>query len=376
MQRKFLYGIVIIVALGIGYYWLVFSRTTAIERVSEKTVVKTDTTIMRVFQEKAQFSGFIGGVRQTDVTAKTSGYVMKLLKEEGETVRQGEIVAVLDGSELLATQKSALLSLGSIDSALKASKRYYDQKVNEAETALDQASGSSAKATAEEVLKSTKRLRDAEQASLNIQRMNAEGQVVVSSVAGASITIRAPFSGIITRKDVSIGSFVTPGMPIYSLASDDALEVVIVLPMETARRVAKNSRVVLSDTVITREGYVFSIVSSAERDVQHAVARIRFASPSDQDHFPLGTYVQVSLVVGPEKESLFIPLTALLSQYDDTFVYVVENGVAKKQAVKIGSIDGQHQEIISGLTAGTQVAVEGVYTLSDNQPVTEHYDAQ
>jgi RND family efflux transporter MFP subunit len=375
MKRKAFFTVAAIALLAVAGYATFSSGPVSGAQDQQKTSVKTMTISPAPLQETAQFSGFVRGVKQTDIAPKIGGYIVRLTKEEGDTVRQGEIIAILDGSELSAARQSALLSAASIDKQLKETKNYYDQKVDEAKSALDNASGSSSKDAAEEALKSAKRLRDAELAALKTQRAGIEGSAIISGANLADTTIRAPFTGVITRKNASLGTFIAPGMPIYSLASPDAFEVKVSLPRTIAARVSKGSSVSVSDDTDFVEASVFSIVSSADESSQQSTARIHFTSSTASQAFHLGDHVTVSFRVSEPRTALLIPVTAILSAYDDTFVYTVENGLAKRAVVVIGIASGNDREIISGLSDGAHIVTEGIYALSDNQPVQEIYAA-
>lgn len=369
---------VVITALSLFLAYRIFfpvpvSGTEHEEKKSVRTIGVSPTP----FQETALFSGFIRGVKQADITPTISGSIIRLLKEEGDRVYQGEVLAVLDGRTLLALQKSSLMSLESTNTQLKETRKYYDQKVDEAKTALDNASGSSEHDAASEAVKSAKRLRDAELASLETQKAAREGSMLVSQANLSDTVIRAPFDGVVMRKNTSLGSFVSPSAPIYSIATQDAFEIVVSLPQNIADHITKRSTVSVSDGTTSVAGQIFSLVSGADESSQQSIARIRFApSAAAPQAFHLGEHVEVSFLVGAPRDALFVPESALISKYDDTFVYIVENGSVKRYPVILGTVSGDNREIISGISSGVHVVIEGEHTLSDNQSVEEIYVAQ
>ncbi len=373
MKPKSFFAVLSTAAVVGGALFFLFSGTPSQGEATVETPVRTATIAALPFQETAEFSGFVRGVRQADIAPKTSGYVVKLLKEEGEAVRSGEVIAILDGAELSSVQKSALLSLEAFGRAIKESERYYDQKVDEAKTARDDASENE-RTAAEEALKSAKRLRDAELASLQSQRATLEGAVIVSEASVRNLTVRAPFAGIVIRKDATLGAFVAAGMPLYTIASPEAVEIAVSLPASIAAGITKGATVRVSSDAGTTEGSVYSIVSAADMASQRSTARIRFTAAADAATFRLGAHVRVIFPIGSERTALLVPESAIVSAYDDTFVYRVEAGVAKRAAVTLGKSDtGGQREILSGIRAGEHIVIAGQHTLSDNQPVSETY---
>lgn len=371
-MKKGIFAVVGIIAVAAAWY-VSTDRHADQENTPEKKTVKTVLVSPAAFQETAEFSGFVRGERQTDVAAKTGGYLIRLTKEEGDSVRRGEVIAVIDGSELSAARQSALLSLQSIEKSLRATEEYYDQKVDEAKTATDNTSGSANRENAEEALKSAKRLREAELAGLKLQKASIEGSVLVSEASATNLTLRAPFDGIVTSKHASLGSFVSAGIPVYTIASPESIEIAVSLPENVAARVTRGSTVSVSDTRGGRaNGTVAALASSADASSQRSVARIRFSAlPED---FRIGEHVRVSFPVGSPRDALLVPEQAIIALYDDFFVYTAEDGRAVRHTVTLGApADGGRREILSGLQGDASIIIEGAHAVRDQQPIEESY---
>lgn len=373
MKKKYLLLFAVSIIGILIFFGVRSSESVSTIEIPDVQSVKTIRTVLSPFQESREFSGFIRGVKQTDIASSIPGSLLKLTKEEGDNVYQGEIVAVIDGRELSVAERSAASSLQSIEKTLRETKKYYDQKVDEAKTALDNTTGESEKDSAEEALKSAKRLRDAQIATLNTQKEAVAGSLAVSQASASQTLIRAPFAGIITQKNTSLGAYISPGMSLYSIASEDALEVVLSIPTSIATQVKKGSLVSVSNGNTTLDGFVFSISSLSEESSQRSSARIRFANRNQSTAFSLGEYVHVTIPLGETYDTILIPEQALISEYDDTFVFVIEDNQAKKYPVVLGSTGNGTREIITGITPGMHIVIEGQHTLSHNQTVTETY---
>lgn len=366
----------IFVAVGIiavaAVWYVSTDRHADQENAPEKKTVKTVSVSTQPFQETAIFSGFVRGERQADIAAKTGGYLVRLTKEEGDTVRRGETLAILDGSELLAGKESALLSLQTMEQTLRDTEKYYDQKVDEAKTAYDNASGSERESAAE-ALKSAKRLRTSQLSALKSERASIEGSLLVSEANAANLIVRAPFDGVVTAKYASLGSLISAGMPLYTVAAPASLEIAVSLPADIAARIARESSVSVSDSRGGRAiGTVAALASSADEVSQRSIARIRFSTLPDD--FRIGEHVRVSFSVGTPHAAILIPETAIIAEYDDFFVFTAENGQAVRHAVTLGVSAGDgRREILSGLGSGSHVITEGAHALSDRQPIEETY---
>lgn len=372
MQPRLFFAATVLLSVLGGTLFLV-SDTASKSDAPIQPTVRTIPLVPSPLQDHAEYSGFVRGVRQADIAPRVNGSVVKLLKEEGDVVRQGEMLAVLDGNELSASRQSALLSLEALGKTLRESKDYYDQKVDEAKTTLDHASADDRDA-AEEALKSAKRFRDVQLSALATERAGLEGTALVAGAQSANLTIRAPFAGIIIRKHLSLGSFITAGSPVYTIAMPDELEVAVSLPASVAAGIVRGSSVQVINENTTVLGSVFSVAVAADETTQRATARVRFASNTAAEVLRLGSHVRVVFAVGQERSTLLVPESAVLSAYDDTFVYVVEEGMARRKPVTIGASDDEgHRAIIAGVDPGAHIVVEGQHGLIDNEPVKETY---
>jgi RND family efflux transporter MFP subunit len=346
------------------------------EPADSKVTVGTVSISPAPFRAEAEFSGFVSGVRETSVSAKVSGYVVQLLPEEGDMVRQGDVLAVLDGSELSAAREEALLTLSAMEKVFRDVVDYHGQKVDEAKSALDRAkrNGSSSDIdAAEESLESMKRLRDVEVSAARTDKVILEGRLSVAETSAGNTVVRAPFDGVILRRDASLGSFVSPGMPIYGVASVDALEISVSLPATVASGLEKGAEAFIGSERI--QGYVFSVARSVGVSTRQSVARVRFSFV--QDGFRSGDLVSVSFPTDTAREAILVPESAIMHAYDDPFVRLVSaEGVVVDRPVEIGAVHGAYREITSGISSGDRLIIEGQERVRNADSVNERHETR
>jgi RND family efflux transporter MFP subunit len=343
------------------------------------TPVRTVEVEMREFREEVSSSGFVRGVRQADIASKTAGYVVDLRVEEGDAVHAGQVIAVLDGAELSAARTQALLSLEAARKTLAETKEYYDQKVDEAEASREKVEDQyddgevsrNDRNIAREAEQSAEKLRYAEIAAAEAAVSAAEGAAFVSETALSQATVTAPFAGVVVSRLTSIGSFVSPGMPIYTIASPDELEIRVTIPGAFADTVSVGAPArVLPEAGAEVAGEVFSVAHAVGEATRQTVVRIRLSG--DSVSLPLiGAYAEVSILTGEPTEGVAIPTTAVIERYDDHFVFVEEDGVAVKRRVELGEMTEESVEVKSGIGLGERVIVEGQDHLRDGDAVSE-----
>ncbi|NTW15109.1 MAG: efflux RND transporter periplasmic adaptor subunit [Candidatus Moranbacteria bacterium] len=377
-MRSALFFVIPAAAIVVGYLTLRKTEAESVPVVASKQV-RTETLSPAPFRPSRDVSGFVTGARQADVAPKVGGYVVKLLKEEGDTVRAGETLAILDGSDQRAMLESAGISLDAAKNALSASDDFYDQKVDEAEASLHKAEdayesgdlSSRDLSIAKEAVTSAKRMRDAQHAAAKAEVGAAYGGSLVAGAAVADATITAPFSGVVTNRFVQLGAFVGPGMPLFTVASTESLETRLSVPGDVATAIAKGDTVSVrsetgSDPV---SGSVVSIARAVGISSQSTIVRVGIPADAGGSLLP-GRFVTVTLSSGAARETVSVPETAIIHLYDDTFVAAVENDTVSFRKVVLGESVADRREIRSGIDAGTEVVVEGAYALRDGDRVT------
>ncbi len=328
-----------------------------------------------------RFSGFVRGGRQIQINAKTNGTIVALHKEPGDFVRSGEILAVLEAGEISATKKSAVSSLNSIHELLRESQDLFNQRINEAQANLEKTEESerAGEATrqdvliAEETLRSAKKLRDTERARAQTETTNAQGNLLVAEASVQNLTLTAPFSGFITSKtaSASIGSFVSPGTFLYTLASATEREVVVSVPARIALHLTRNTpvNVFLEGQVSPVPGSVFSVAPAVSESTGETLVRLRLDQSDQEVPALLGQYAQGEFPAGPSRTALLIPESSIVRTYNETFVFTIQDEIAQKRSITLGMVLDNQREVLSGLQPGEQLVTEGMYALSENMNV-------
>ncbi|MEI8103709.1 MAG: efflux RND transporter periplasmic adaptor subunit [Candidatus Moraniibacteriota bacterium] len=373
--------------LGIGltfigvWAWQSHAATNTPDQLSpQPTAIHAITIASETFQPTESYTGLVHGQQQATVTAKASGYIVSLLKEPGDRVRAGELLAVLDGNELIAGSQSAALSLDASRNTLDQTTAYFRQKVREAEANLskvkvDQDNGNATNKdvrVAKEALQSATKFRDLQDSQAQAGIAAAQGSTLVATAALQSRFIKAPFAGIIIAKSTSLGTFVNSGASLYEIASPDALEINVSVPARLADFIHQGTLVSITPEHSGQsiDGVVFSVTQAANPATGEIPVRIRLMTNTSHQSLSVGQYATVTFLAAKPHTSLLIPSTALLRSYGDTFVFIVKDGTARRVLVTLGQAAGDRQEILSGLTPGDQLITEGLHTLRTDMPIT------
>jgi len=377
-----LFLIVLLLAAAAGG-WVWASRDAVAE---VKTVVVTPESDGGAAGAVLNASGYVTARRRATVSSKVTGKVLEVYVEEGQAVKEGQILARLDAAQVRAMLQVAEAQLAAAQHAAAEDQA----RLHEAELTLDRR-----RQLVKEKVISRAELdaAEAEVASLKARIALAHEQVeVAKSQVNARRTelsdmvVRAPFDGVAISKDAQPGEMISPVSAgggftrtgICTIVDMSSLEIEVDVSEQYINRVTPGQPVeavldAYPDWPIPAN--VITTVPSADR--QKSTVRVRIAFDQLDPRILPDMGVKTSFL--PEKAAdapkepprprILVPKTAVRTVDGDTIVFVVRGDRVERRAVRVGIDDGGQIEIASGLSAGERVVVEGPATLVDGARV-------
>ncbi|UCF79304.1 MAG: efflux RND transporter periplasmic adaptor subunit, partial [Candidatus Eiseniibacteriota bacterium] len=172
--------------------------------------------------------------------------------------------------------------------------------------------------------------------------------------------IVAPFSGIVTERNVQLGETVTPGKHVSTVADFDPLVVRFHVPESEAGPVEIGQPVTIeipasSTELLTAEVALISPV------IDQGTGTVKLTAYLDNPGFTLrpGTFVRARVIAATHDSALTIPRKALLSEDDLNYVFVAASDTTSRVEVETGISDGQFVEVLAGLSPGDLVVTIG-----------------
>jgi RND family efflux transporter MFP subunit len=345
-------------------------------------------------------SGYVTARRRATVSSKVTGKVVEIFVEEGQSVRQGQVLARLDDSQARA-------ALGLAEAQLAASRKSFaedEARLREAELTFGRRErlmkeGVVGSAEVDTARAETEAVR-ARIAYAREQILVAEQQVNLRRTDLADMVVRAPFSGVAISKDAQPGEMISPVSAgggftrtgIGTIVDMSSLEVEVDVNESFINRVKPGMKVesILDAYPDWRiPSHVITTVPSADR--QKATVRVRIGfDPSvragaggqskgdalDARILPdMGVKVSFLRDEDPVKAAAApvarfeVPKAAVRTVDGRTIVFVVRDGRLERRAVRTGNENGDVMEVLSGVTAGERVVIEGPPTLQDGDRV-------
>ncbi len=211
------------------------------------------------------------------------------------------------------------------------------------------------------------------------QQKATEAQVGEIRATIARKTIRAPFSGILGIRQISLGQYLAAGQAIVPLQSLNPIYVDFGVPQqETAQvKVGRRLRITSDDLpgleFAGRVTALDSVVNEATRNIQ-----VQATLPNPQGKLRPGMFVQVAVTLGASRQVVPLPASAInYAPYGDSVFVVTDlkdpkgrsyRGV-RQQFVKVEGSRGDQVAVISGVNPGDQVVSSGVFKLRNGAAV-------
>ena len=287
------------------------------------------------------WDGTVEAVREAVLSAQTGGRVTAVDVDVNDRVVAGQTLLRLTVVEQQAGVDAARAQLRAAEASASEAERQYQRYaalskgdyVSRAQ--LDQARAARDAANA---------ARDAARAQLSSAGQNAD-----------YTTVRAPYAGIVSSRDVEPGETVGPGQRLQTVYAPDELRIEVAVAQSAAAAIRANpgAKVVFDGgkAVDARQVVVFPAADPASHSVKVRVLLPQMDAPPAP-----GATAKVVFPIRAEARSLRVPVSAVYRRGELTAVYVVRDGRALLRQVRLGAPQGDSVEVLAGLRAGETIA--------------------
>lgn len=182
-------------------------------------------------------------------------------------------------------------------------------------------------------------------------------------------TLKAPFSGVIGLRNVSIGDYVSPGQDIVQLDSIKVLNVDFRVPEQYLSQVKVGLPISLSFDALPNvisDGVVGAINPSIEESGRSIL--LRATVPNDDLTLRPGLFARVSIGFS-NKDALVVPEASISPAGDSNYLYVVKDDKVVKTAVVLGQRQNGMVEITHGLSENDEIAISGIQKIFDGAQI-------
>ena len=353
-SNKFLlFGLATIIILFFGWFFLSEDQAKIVTTFTVKSLNTNNSSASSILDA----SGYVVARRRATVSSKITGKVMKVFVEEGMYVKEGQLLAQLDDSTMVADLNYSL-------SQLKEAKRVLNRTQELASRQL------------------------ASQASLDAAQTFLEGLEALTEVKRQTVEdmkIVAPFSGVVVYKAAQPGEMISPisagggftKTGICTIVDMDSLEVEVDVNEAFINRVIPGQPVIANLNAYSKwdiPAKVIAIIPTANRS--KATVKVRIALLEKDKRVLPDMGIRVSFLKAikqnnttTKKEGVMVPNAAVALINNESYVQIVSKGKIKLKKVNIIEESSNYSRVTSGLSAGVILVAKFDNSLKEDQKV-------
>ena len=292
--------------------------------------------------ESIEIPGTLVADDATEIHPEVSGRITSLNIREGAYVSKGAVLAKLYDGDLQAQKRKLQVQL------------QIAQQTESRHEQLVKIGGISK--------------QDYDLTALQVSNLRADLDIINTAIA--KTVVRAPFSGKLGLKDISVGAYVTPQSVIAIVQKTSGLKIDFNVPEKYTAQI-KNGQYVNFRTEGSERAYTAVVSATASGIAEETRSlMVRATVKGDATGLVPGNFAKVRLNFAPDNNALMVPTQAIIPQARGKKVVVYRNGVATFTDVTTGVRDSSMVQIVSGLNIGDTIVVTGLLSVKPDAKIT------
>jgi membrane fusion protein, multidrug efflux system len=366
-RGKTLVGAVLLVLITAGAVTFLnrSSETDALAKETEAVSIPTVAVVQPQSEpgnDELVLPGNLQAFEESPIFARTNGYLLRWYKDIGSKVQKGELLAAIDTPEVDQELSQARATREQVKSALDLAKISADRWANLRKS--DSVSQQEADQQASGYQQGQANLAAAE---ANVRRLEQ---------LESFKNVYAPFSGVLTRRNVDPGALINSGAgatgkELFDIARVDPLRVYVSVPQAYAPAMEVGVKAVVTLQEFPGQKFTGVIVRTADAiDPATRTLNTEVDVPNRDGKLLPGSFGQVHFATGTSVPRITIPVNAMLFRAEGAQAAVVnKDGKVHLQPISIGRDFGATLEILGGLDVSDQIIVNPADSLEEGQKV-------
>lgn len=330
-------------------------------QIKAEPVAVTTALPQSITDRQFTISGKVESLQKAEISTRMMGYIIRINVKVGDKVSKGQLLAVIESSDIQARQAQAEAMLSEAEAAQANAQKDLDRF-----TSLHQQKSAS----------------DKELENVKLQYLSATARVEAArqmrneAVAMKTYTnITAPFAGAVAQKYADAGAIANPGMPILSIEGDNGFQITASVPESEIASLGKNQQV---EVTIPSANQSFSTVIS---EISHSSLQsggqylVRVSVPDSISNILSGQYATLAITApltnaSKNTASVRVPIASIVTNDQLTGLYTISTAnTALLRWVRLGKQFGDEVEVISGLAANEPFILSAAGKLWNGAPV-------
>ena len=326
------------------------ANTEKLAKVSVKTVQK------EYISETYIVTSRIAPFKSDTISVKSPGPIEDVYVEVGDFIKKGNVLLKIENDELEADKNN---KEGELSESL-ARLELEEKKLERLKALMN--SPSFKRAEYEDQINIVKA---AEGNLIKITSQYNKAKIIYDDAI-----LKAPYSGVISKRLVTKGNYVNTGTPVFELVNNEQFEIEANIPSDKIPLLnkKKEAEIIFPDGKILKSSFR-SIVPKENPNTRTVIVRFKPLFDQKKSNLLINQNMNLKIFLKSKKQIKTIVKDALLIKNGNTVVYVIEDNIAKLKPIKIGIPYQDSIEVIEGLKEGEKIVIRGNERLRPNQKV-------
>ncbi|MGD2089813.1 MAG: efflux RND transporter periplasmic adaptor subunit [Candidatus Aminicenantes bacterium] len=343
-MKKYFMLVFLMTAVIFNFVGCASQSTASAEEKKQEEAIPVEVTAVVKGSVSAYFNSTasLEAENEAEVVAKVGGVVEQILVEEGDKVKKDQVLAKLDDDKLALDLAEAEARLKQLESEFKRNQELHQKNIISTEIY--------------ERVKSDFEMQKAKAAQARLMKDYT--------------SIRAPISGVIAERLIKVGNMVPQNQPCFHITDFDPLLAVLHAPEKEISKLQENQKAILEVDALPNETFTGKILRiSPVVDPQTGTFKVTAVVSDPGGKLKPGMFSRVRIVHDVHSDTLLLPKDAVLTEGNESVVFLVKDNIVQRETVEIGYINTTHMEIKAGLALGDTVVQTGIGGLKDGSKV-------
>lgn len=305
-------------------------------------------------------NGTVEPERKVEVYSRLPAYVKSIVREEGDVVEKGDILALLDDTEIRISHRQAEIQLNQAELTLKDETANYNRSKKLKETDM----------ISEQDIQLA-------QATYNKARLDHQTKLETFKDLDLQLSytkIKAPVGGYVTERMIEVGTRVNTNQQVYTVEDFSPLLIKVYVPTSDVVNLRTEMESEVSTDVLGTRVFKGKIKLINPRiDVQSGTVKVTVEVFDNTRNLKPGMFVETRILIRNNPGALVVPKKAVSYKDEKAFVFVFKRKdkdmLVEKRDIETGISEGDFIEVVSGLEADEQIVVVGIEGLKDKMKV-------
>lgn len=285
--------------------------------------------------------GSLRPFEETDIRAEVGGRVVEMNIREGTLVNKGTLLVKLFDEDLKAQLRKLRVQLK------------IKEKTEERNRELLKINGISQ--------------QEYDLSTLEVENLRAD--IESTEIAISKTEIRAPYTGVVGLRNISLGSYISPSDIVTTIRQVDQLKLEFAVPEKYAREISKGYAVSFRVDGGEQDHRASVIATENNVDQNTRTLEVRAVVSGNNPELVPGVFAKVNLQLGKNDSALLVPTQAVLPNIRNKQVVLLKGDSVYFAVVETGLRDSSYVEILRGVNAGDTVITSGLMAIRPNSKV-------